>query len=179
MGAEARRKGQQAPAAVIDYLHLLTSTKGVDLQELIKQAVKGLKDYAKEYNTFVIAITASNRESNKKGRLTMESGRDSSSIEYTGDYVISLNYYEIDKYASNKNAPGAVNPNNVDAVARLQEQPRRIMILRVLKNRFGSPGRHQNVIFDTVNNIFYGTCDEFFTDSYEDYTDEPQTPERI
>lgn len=152
-GDDAKARGEQAPAAVIDYLHLITSSDGLDTQELIKQAVTGLKQYAVEYNTFVIGIIASNRASNAGGRLTLESGRDSSNLEYTADYQISLNYEAIDS--------GKVKPADVDKIAKLQEAERRAMILRVLKSRFSQPGKSEKVMFDAAHNIFYGTRDDF------------------
>ena len=153
VGEAAKAKGEPAPAAVIDYLHLIKSSAGLETAELIKQAVTGLKQYAVEYNTFVIGIIATNRASNKGGRLTMESGRDSSNLEYTADYQISLNYYAIDK--------GDVKPDNVEKIAELQQAERRAMILRVLKSRFSQPGKSAQIMFDAAHNIFYGTCDDF------------------
>lgn len=156
-GEAAKEKGEPAPAAVIDYLHLIRSRDGLDTQELIKQAVTGLKKYAVDYNTFVIGIVATNRASNAGGRLTMESGRDSSNLEYTADYQISLNYYDIDN--------GNVKPSDVNKLADLQKQKRRAMILRVLKSRFSQPGRSEKVVFDAAHNTFYGTSDDFIPPS--------------
>lgn len=152
-GSAAEAKGQPAPAAVIDYLHLIKSRDNLDTAELIKQSVIGLKEYAVKHNTFVISIVATNREANKKGRQTQESGRDSSNLEYTADYQISLNYNDVDS--------GKVKPDNPEAMANLQQQTRRLMILRVLKSRFSQPGRSEKVMFDAAHNIFYGTADEF------------------
>lgn len=152
-GEAAKAAGRPAPAAVIDYLHLITSRDGLDTAELIKQAVTGLKQYAVDYNTFVIGIIASNRASNAKGRLTMESGRDSSNLEYTGDYILSLNYEAIDS--------GRIKASDVDKIAELQQQTKRLMILRVLKSRFSQPGMNTKIMFNAAYNIFYGTCDDF------------------
>lgn len=151
IGDNAKAAGTPAPAVVVDYLHLLTSSKGLDVQELIKQAITGLKDYAKEYDTFVIAILAANRDSNKKGRYSMESARDSSSIEYTGDYIISLNYYQLDN--------GAVKPTDTDKISELQQDKWRQMILRLHKNRFGIQGKSARAYFHAPGNTFYGEND--------------------
>lgn len=161
-GEQAKAAGRPAPAAVIDYLHLIKSSDGLETQELIKQAVTGLKEYAVKYDTFVIGISAANRTSNKTGRLTMESGRDSSNLEYTADYQLSLNYYEIDS--------GDIKPDDVDKIAELQQKPRRAMILRLLKSRFSQPGKAAQVVFDAAHNIFYGTSDDFIP---ADFYDEP------
>lgn len=153
IGEEAKARGENAPAVVVDYLHLITSRAGMETQELIKKAVTGLKQYAIDYNTFVVGIVATNRASNKNGRLTMESGRDSSNLEYTADYQIALNYYKIDN--------GEIKPDDNDAIAELQQASRREMILRVLKSRFSEPGRSVKVMFDAKHNTFYGTCGDY------------------
>lgn len=151
IGERAKAEGSQAPAVFIDYLHLISTTKGLDNQELIKQTVIGLKEYAVNYNTFVVGISATNRLSNTNGRITLESGRDSSNLEYTGDYQLSLNYYKVDT--------GKVSPTDPEKMAELQQMKWRQMIIRVLKGRFVTPGRKANVYFNAENNIFYGEND--------------------
>lgn len=151
VGAAAKLAGRQAPAVIVDYLHLLSSNKKTEIQELIKQAVFGLKDYAKTYNTFVIAIIAANRDSNKNGRLTINSGRDSSNLEYTGDYVLGLNYYDIEQ--------GKKSADNPEEMAELQGEKYRRLLLRVLKGRLSAPGKSSNIYFDAAHNIFYGDGD--------------------
>lgn len=159
-GEKALAESRQAPALIVDYLHLISSDRGLDNQELLKQAVKGLKNYAIRYNTFVIAVSATNRVSNMAGRITMESGRDSSNIEYTGDYQLSLNYYAVDS--------GEVKTTDTEKLAGLQQMKWRQMIIRVLKGRFVTPGRSARVYFHAAGNLFYGENDEL-----------PADPERI
>ena len=158
-GEAAKAAGTQAPAVIVDYLHLIKSRDRLETAELIKQAVTGLKQYAVNYNTFVIGVIASNRMSNKDGRLTMESGRDSSNLEYTGDYILSLNYAAIDS--------GKVKPDDTTAVAELQQATRREMIIRVLKNRFATQGRSAQVLFDAAHNMFYGQADLYQEDGWK------------
>jgi replicative DNA helicase len=148
IGENAKADGKQAPVVILDYLHLVSSGAGLDTKELIKQAVTALKEYAIKYNTFVIGIVATNRDSNRGGRITMESGRDSSNLEYTADYQLSLNYYDIDN--------GTVKPSDIEEISRLQQQKWRQMIIRVLKGRFVTPGRTARVYFNAANNLFYG-----------------------
>ena len=150
-GDRAKAAGQEAPAVVLDYLHLISSRGGLDTQELIKQSVTTLKDYAVDYDTFVIGIVATNRESNRGGRITMESGRDSSNLEYTADYQLSLNYYAIDQ--------GEVKPTDIEEIAKLQQAKWRQMIIRVLKGRFCTPGKAARVYFNAECNLFYGEND--------------------
>ena len=153
-GEKAKAAGQEAPVIILDYLHLISSRAGLEAQELVKQAILMLKQYAITYNTFVIGISATNRASNTAGRITLESGRDSSSLEYTADYQISLNYYEIDK--------GDIKQTDKDyneKISKLQQEKWRRMIIRVLKGRFCAPGKSARVYFDAENNLFYGEND--------------------
>ena len=152
-GDAAKAAGRQAPAVVVDYLHLITSRDKLDTAELIKAAIKGLHDYAVNYDTFVIAIAAVNREAMKDGRITLNSGRDSSGIEFTGDYILSLNYADLE---SRK-----VKTKDIEAVSEMQNQSRRTMVLRVLKNRSGRQGNDKEIMFDAVHNIFYAPGDDF------------------
>lgn len=149
-GQQATADGKEAPAVILDYLHLVTGGNA-DVQELIKQTVTMLKGYAIKYNTFVIGIVATNRVSNKDGKITMESGRDSSSIEYTADVQLGLNYYAIDK--------GEIGTTDTEQMAQLQQQEWRQMIIRVLKGRFITPGRSARVYFHAAGNTFYGEND--------------------
>lgn len=145
-GEKARTAREPAPGVVVDYLHLISSSKRIDLPELIKQAVKGLKQYAIDYDSFVIILSATNRSSNESGRITDSSARDSSNIEYTGDYQLSLNYADLDS--------GRVKPKETDKVEELkQENPRR-MILRLHKNRMGEIGKSVRLNFDPKHNRF-------------------------
>ena len=146
IGRKAEVENKPGPAVVIDYIHFIQSEDNLDPAELIKEAVKGLKDYAIKYNTFVIGIIAANREGNKKGQLTMNSGRDSSNLEYTADYQLSLQYEQVDD--------GSIDPNDEKAMAPLKRAEEKKMIIRVLKNRFFGSGAYSKVIFKSKYNIF-------------------------
>jgi hypothetical protein len=150
-GQAAQTAGTEAPAVVLDYLHLVSNTAGIDLQELIKQTITAIKDYCMEYDTFAIVVSAVNRVSSGSGRITMESGRDSSNIEYGCDAQISLNYWEVDQ--------GLTSANNEEEMGALKCKPLRRMILRVLKARFYEAGRYANVYFHAATNRFYGEND--------------------
>lgn len=149
-GELAEQRGEQAPAVVLDYLHLVTGGDN-DPQERIKHVVKGLKDYAVQYNTFAIAITAINRESMKDGKITLHSGRDSSNLEYTADIQFSLNWKEVD--AGNVKV---MDPVAMNQLKREQYWP---MILRSLKNRGEAESKPTYIYFDPAHNVFYGKDD--------------------
>ena len=154
IGEKAKAEGKEAPVIILDYLHLITSSRGIEQQELIKQAVLTLKDYAKSYDTFVIGIVATNRASNTAGRITLESGRDSSNLEYTADYQISLNYYDIETGKLK-----TTSDSYLDKLAELQQEEWRRMMIRVLKGRLCAPGRNAKVYFNAAYNMFYGEKD--------------------
>lgn len=155
IGERAKASGESAPVVVIDYLHLLTRP-GDDIKNVITESMQILKDYAEEYDTVTIAISATNRDSNRAGRITMDSGRDSSGIEYSGDYILSLNFYQIDQ--------GTVKTTDMERTGILTSRPWRQMIIRVLKNRWGVAGRPTRVYFHAAGNRFYAE-DDFLPDN--------------
>lgn len=152
----AEAAGQPAPVLIVDYLHLILAPTGrrIDPQELIKSVVMMLKEYALQGNTFVIAISATNRESNKSGSVNENSGRDSSGIEYTGDVVLTLNYYKSDNAAKNGGTP----PD----ISELQQDPWRQMVLRINKSRFTTSGKTEHVYYYARGSSFYGAGDRSF-----------------
>lgn len=149
-GKAAEERGEKAPAVVLDYLHLIGTSRKMDVQELIKAAVTGLKQYAIKYNTFVVLISATGRSST--GRINLNSGRDSSNIEYTGDIVLSLDFYEVDKEPSI-----ASDPKKMAALT--DNVTWRQMVLRGLKGRFFAPGGKVNLYFNAKCNYFIGEND--------------------
>ena len=148
-GKAATAAGRPGPVVILDYLHLLTTTRKIETAELIKQAMKALKDYSIAYNTFVISISAINRMS--YSRISLSSGRDSSGIEYTGDYILSLDYREIDEAGRVDN----------DKMAYLQRSNPREMRIRVLKSRHCAPGRKVDLYYDSANNFYAGMAGEW------------------
>ena len=100
-----------------------------------------------------MAVSAVNRDSMKNGQINLYSGRDSSNIEYTGDYVISLNYADIDN--------GKVKADDAEKLSNLQRAGRRYMIIRALKTRADATGESVRVMYDAAHNTFYGAVDEF------------------
>lgn len=149
-GKAATERGERAPAVILDYLHLVGTNEKMDVQELIKTTVTGLKNYAIKYNTFVIAISATGRTSN--GRINLSSGRDSSNIEYTGDVVLSLDHYLVDI--------GKKDANDAKEMAELTDGVVwRQMILRVLKGRYFAPGGKARLWYNAQSNFYIGEYD--------------------
>ena len=92
--AEKRRIGH-APIVVLDYLQLVTGKPDEDVIAVIKRTLQELKRYANDNNTVVIAISALNRDSMKTGQSGLNSGRDSSNIEYTADCHLGIEYESV------------------------------------------------------------------------------------
>lgn len=162
--------GRPEPIICIDYLNLIESGFK-DAIEGFKTVIYRLKDFAKANNTIVIAINATNRASNQRGTVEMESGRDSSAVEYSGDLMLGLSYTAIEE--KRKFDTGEVSARDkkpifeeytIDELRRLRreaydrgEEPPAVcneVTLKVLKNRFGEPERRANLIFDGKHSTF-------------------------
>ena len=156
-GEAAKSTGIQAPVVVLDYLHLLSSSAKEDAQETIKNAVQMLKKYALDYRTFVFALSATNRSSNASGKVTMESGRDSSGIEYTADYLLGLNYTALIENEINPDTDKsyrADNPRDMEKLQKGDANGNRRMTIQILKSRMGPQGGRVRFAFDTDHSTF-------------------------
>lgn len=159
--AAAKAAGKPAPVCVLDYLHLVTMEQREDQQEIIKKTVAALKQYAIENDTFVLAISANNRTSNSSGTVTLESGRDSSALEYTADIQLSLNYRALHEKseityttADGRTVTEKASAGNPDHMEALQNEKPRKMLVQVLKNRMTKPGGKLYLNFDAANSEF-------------------------
>ena len=168
-----KEQGRPAPIICIDYLQLI-DTKERDAVEGMKNAIFKLKDYAKKNDTVVFLIMANNRASNKEGVAELESGRDTSAIEYTCDVMLGLSYTAIEdkqKYQCgvDKNGNPKMVEYTLEKIRELKkaayEQKKRNpqtkvpsvcneISLKVLKNRFGEAERRANLIFDGKHSTF-------------------------
>jgi len=95
--------GRPAPLVCIDYLQFVNddlytfdNSKKPDTAEAIAEILGTFKAYAMKHSTVVLLIMANNRTANKDGRASMDSGRDTSNIEYSGDTMLSLTYTAIE-----------------------------------------------------------------------------------
>lgn len=121
---------------IIDYLqYILCGNNGNDKQ-VIDIITKRLKELAKELNICIIEISSLNR-TNYSGSITMESFKESGSIEYTSDILMGLEY---------------VNNGAIEREYEAKRNPRKIT-LSVIKNRYGALGK--------VNFDFYTTYHTF------------------
>lgn len=162
---ESMRFGQyddKAPIICIDYLQLIDSGER-DSVEGMKKVIYELKTFAKNNNTVVIVIMANNRSSNRAGVAELESGRDTSAIEYSGDLIFGMTYTAIDdkrKYqdGTDKNGNPRMYEYDIDTIRRLKKEafdngedvPEvcKELSLKVLKNRFVDSERTARLVFD-------------------------------
>lgn len=156
--------GKKAPIVCVDYLQYIEGTNREDDVTTMKRAVKAFKDYAIRHDTVSCVITATNRESNKTGRVDQASGRDTSAIEYSADLLLGLSYSAIEN-GDEVTLPGgdrvkatmdSINQIRNDAYRRKKPAPIecRTMALKVLKNRFGEMGRKVDLVLDGEHSAF-------------------------
>ena len=171
--------GRPEPIICIDYLQLI-SCNADTTAESIQYIVKSLKDFAVQNNTIVFLISAQNRASNKAGISEMESGRDTSAIEYSGDLMLGLVYTAIENGETweytERDADGKTKTDKSGApvkrkvpydLERIRQLKREAfdngvpedpvcnrVTLKVLKNRFGEAERRANFVFDGKHATF-------------------------
>lgn len=100
--AELQEQGKEPPLVCIDYLQFIDfdmyeGNRKPDNADAIKQTLNAFKQFAMAHDTCVLVITANNRASNSDGRASMDSARDTSNIEYSGDVMLSLVYTAVEE----------------------------------------------------------------------------------
>lgn len=108
---------------IIDYLQYILCGNNNDKQA-IDLITKRLKELSKELGITIIAISSLNR-ANYSVNITMESFKESGSIEYTSDILLGLEY---------------INTNATDRDVEAKKCPRKVAI-SIIKNRYGSLGK--------------------------------------
>lgn len=147
----AEKAGMPAPCIVLDYLQIISGDPHEDAASVIKRAVSGLKEYAVKHNTLVFVIIAHNRASNSTGAVSMESGRDTSALEYSADLQLALTYTKCLKRDGQK----AKSPDD------LTNEDRSQITLRIVKGRFGGMGREVDLHFNGETMTYTQTANGF------------------
>ena len=133
----AEKRGEKAPCVILDYLQIVNGDPREDAASLIKRAVITLKEFAIKHGTLVFVIIAHNRASNSSGAVSMESGRDTSALEYSADLQLALTYTDCLKRGPNRGKnPDDLTPND-----------RKRVTLIVTKGRFGGAGQSIDLLF--------------------------------
>lgn len=119
---EFQSQGKEAPLVCIDYLQFIEydlfedGQRRPDNAEAIKQTLKEFKSFAMAHDTVVLMITANNRASNAEGKASMDSGRDTSNIEYSGDVMLSLVYTAVEESWLHKSGKRDKQGNDIPKV---------------------------------------------------------------
>lgn len=151
----AQAAGKPAPCIVLDYLQIVRGREREDEAATIKRAMASLKDFAIKHNTFCFVIMANNRASNRSGDVTMESGRDTSALEYGADLQLGLAYTRcLRKYYGDK----------AKSKDDLTPEEMRNVTLKITKGRWGGPGVDVNLYFDGETMTYTQTTADFLED---------------
>ena len=134
------------PFVVIDYLQIIQNQeKGLTDKQAIDRIVIALKRIARENDITILLISAFNRASyNQESNLA--SFRDSSTIEYTSDVLISLQHEILD---------GVTDDNKKVNINKQQQSDERKLTLKVLKNRNGRITDVKNITFYAKYNYMF------------------------
>ena len=95
-------------------------------------------------------------QTNKTKKMSLESGRDTSNIEYTADYVIGLREPD--------------DNERIKYFSDLSEQDKKPMLLELYKNRLGEQNKISAVLFDGKHTIFYDVDNFSGVPVWEDVT---------
>ena len=127
------------PFVIIDYLQIIQhQEKGLTDKQVIDKIVTRLKRIARDNDITILLISAFNRNSYSQ-ESNLASFRDSSTIEYTSDVLLSIQPTIMD--GKSEDASNKVKINKV------QQEDERELTLKVLKNRNGRITNVSNIVF--------------------------------
>lgn len=188
--AELVKQGYKAPILCVDYLQLITGRPDEDAVEVIKRAMMLLKMYANDNDTLVFVVSANNRGSNQSGKSDLNSGRDSSTIEYGADLHMGIEYdalrpkYQPDGAGGWKKGEAkdmeyihAIRAKHMEWMrsvklygnlyaaeyAGIEKEYRRVCTrcnIRINKNRYGESGAYAQLVFEGEGSYFRELTDE-------------------
>ena len=138
------------PVVVVDYLQLTKpedDTRASDRRIQIDESVQIFTDMRRELNTPVVVITSYNRAS-YGGTATLASAKESGTIEYSCDCLISLELRIKDDNGKDKKSP-----SQEELEAALAKEPREIR-MKILKNRANRAGVKIYYEYDAAHNHY-------------------------
>ena len=145
------------PFIVIDYLQIIENKqKGLTDIQAVSKIVKDLKRIARKYELTILVISAFNRTSNYQ-EADYTSFRDTSTIEYTADVLLSFHYSVLDgrddeDITSNAKAE-AEKKKTKKLVNDAMEEDVKKLTLTILKNRNGKKKKVKFIDFYGANNF--------------------------
>ena len=145
------------PFVVIDYLQIIENKqKGLTDIQAVSKIVKDLKRIARKYEITILVISAFNRTSNYQ-EADYTSFRDTSTIEYTADVLLSFHYSVLDDRSnvdtSSKTKIDAENKKVKQLVNDAMEEDIKKLTLTILKNRNGKKKKVKYIDFYGANNF--------------------------
>lgn len=144
-----------APIVFIDYLQLLKAQSDRDTDKrAIDRNVTAVRQMARRMHTPVIVISSLNRASYTDS-ISLESFKESGSIEYSSDVLLGLQPRNMETRLSGSNNESARKYLGKQIVAEAKEGNQRELELKVLKNRNGGN------VNATAQLIFDGACSTF------------------
>lgn len=140
------------PVVILDYLQLLaTPNDRLTDKQATDINVKSLRQLARELNTIVLAISSLNRSSYSDG-VTLESFKESGSIEYSSDVLLGLQPADLKSKVGNSETTKRSKAR--DAYEEMKRERIRDMELVVLKNRSGAMPKPIQLTYDALANLW-------------------------
>lgn len=160
------------PFVVIDYLQIIENKqKGLTDIQAIGKIVKDLKRIARKYELTILVISAFNRTANYQ-EADYTSFRDTSTIEYTADVLLSFHYSILDErrdedLTSRTKADAEAKKNKLLVNDAMEEDIKKLT-LTILKNRNGKKTKVKYIDFYGANN-YMDFRDYDYTNNKLDY----------
>lgn len=147
------------PFVVIDYLQIIENKqKGLTDIQAVSKIVKDLKRIARKYELTILVISAFNRTSNYQ-KADYTSFRDTSTIEYTADVLLSFHYSVLDNLEDEDDD----TTSNAKAEAKKRKTKKLVneamsddvkkLTLTIIKNRNGRRKEVKFIDFYGANNF--------------------------
>lgn len=141
------------PVVIVDYLQLLGSSSGNGAGRLtVEENVVALKKLSRDFNTPVLVISSLNRASYDK-EIAFEAFRESSSIEYSCDLLIGLQFERPEDTEGEEAGKGKKGKAKFDINEAKRKDVRDLEAV-ILKNRNGVTGGKCKFSFNAKYNRF-------------------------
>ena len=128
------------PVVVVDYLQIIDEyAKGLTDKQNIDKTVRDLRRIGRDFHTTVIVLSSLNRTGYDQP-VTMQSFKESGSIEYSSDVLIGLQLEGVGSVGFDVDRAKSLNPRRIEVV--------------VLKNREGKTGATIPFQYHTTYNLF-------------------------
>jgi replicative DNA helicase len=160
------------PVVFIDYLQIIApeDVRATDKQNTDKAVVE-LKRLASSKDVPVFAISSLNRL-NYNEPINMAAFKESGAIEYGSDVLIGLQLYGIGYEPGEKQQAHVARVREI--INRAEVDPQIEIEVKILKNRNGSRGGSEKLIFDKKFNSFHEIPEGFTTVHDETPFDDPE-----